>query len=87
MARRRMKRSSSKKSCTPGIVRFRTKRGKVISFKGRSGGQQKAGGTCSNKARRRTAWMRAFGKAGRACARKHKPGTKSMGACVKAALK
>lgn len=75
------------KSCAPKNIRFKTKRGRTISFTGRSGGQIKNGGKCSNKARRKTAWMRTVGKAGKACARLARPGTGKNVACLKSKLR
>ena len=75
------------KTCAPKPIRFKTRRGRWVSFTGRSGGQIKNGGKCSNKARRKTAWMRTVGKAGKACARKGRPGTRTNTACLKAKLR
>lgn len=89
MARRKSRSSRRRivKSCTPQTISFRTKRGKTVSFKGRSAGQQKAGGKCSNKKRRVTAWMRQIGRAGKACSKVAKPGTARNVSCIKGKLR
>ena len=84
MARRKHKRSSKKsRGCAPTAIRFRTKRGKVVTFRGRPGGDSKHGGKCVHKKRRVTPQMRAIAAAGRACARVAKPGTKRNISCLK----
>ena len=76
------------RSCTRKLIRIKTKRGRVVTFYGRKGGQTKAGGKCANKARRITAGQRAARKAiagaGRACRNIGHPGDKGRNtACVK----
>lgn len=70
--------AKQEKSCTRKLIRIKTKRGRVITFMGRKGGQTKAGGKCANQARRVTAGQRAARRAiagaGRACRNIGKPG-------------
>jgi hypothetical protein len=86
MARRKHKQHHRKASrgCAPTAIRFKTKRGKTVSFTGRPGGDSKHGGKCAHKRRPRTPQMRAIAAAGRACARVGKPGTKRNIACLRA---
>jgi hypothetical protein len=60
------------------LIRFRTRRGKKVSFYTRGAGRV-------GKRRRATTWQHLLGRAGRYCWRtKHKrPGTKAAGACVR----
>lgn len=76
--------AKAKKSCTVSLRRFKTRRGKVVTFRGRSGGDSARGGKCAHKARRKTHQMKLIGAAGRACARVAKPGSKKNIACLKA---
>jgi hypothetical protein len=66
---RKRKRSKSRGGCRTGIVRFKTKRGKVISFRG------KTGAGCSPRKKPSTRhlapYKRALAKASRACRGKH----------------
>jgi len=57
-------------------VSFKTKRGRKVKFK------------LTGRGHRRTSWNNKFAAAGRACYRKrHKPGSKAFGSCMKSALK
>lgn len=73
--------------CSVSLIRFKTKRKKQVSFRGRAGGQKKNGGDCENKKRKVTAHMRAIGKAGKACAKVGKPGSARNAACLRAKFK
>jgi hypothetical protein len=72
------------RGCSPTTIRFKTKRGKTVQFKGRPGGDAKHGGKCSHHKRRRTPQMNAIAKAGRACKHQGRPGTKKNIACIRA---
>ncbi|MBP6479842.1 MAG: hypothetical protein KA310_03250 [Pseudomonadales bacterium] len=74
-------------SCAVKQIRIKTRRGKVVTFRGRPGGQKKNGGECSNKKRRITAHMRTVGRAGKKCAKKGRPGSKANAACLRAELR
>jgi len=87
---RRKKKSSHGGSCTPKMIRFKTKRGKVVEFRGRPGGMTTAGGVCAPK-RRSTAHLRtyksAFKSAVHACSksshkRHGKHGKSAFNVCV-----
>ena len=71
MARRRRRRSrKSLASCSVTAIRFKTRRGKTISFRGRRGGMTTAGGKCSPKVRRTghlARWKKAMRSAARSC--------------------
>ena len=61
---------SSRGSCTVTTIRFKTKRGKVVEFRGRPGGMTSAGGECKPKHRSTThlrPYKLALAKAARAC--------------------
>lgn len=77
-----------KKSCTVHKISFKTKRGRRVTFHGRSGGQKRAGGICANKSdtagEKRV--QRAFAKAARSKSCPKRPG-KRRGACVAAAFR
>lgn len=60
------------KGCGVQSIRFKTKRGKVVSFRGRPGGQKKNDGDCENKARRFSSEARAMQRAVRVAAKKCK---------------
>lgn len=83
MARRKRRSVRKSRGCAPTRVSFRTKRGKVVSFTGRPGGDKAHGGKCVHKRRPRTPQMRLIAAAGRACARVAKPGTKRNISCLK----
>ena len=68
--------------CSKKSISFKTKRGKTISFTGRPGGTV----GCGKKARKVTSWMRAVGRAGKACAKKARPGTATNTKCLKSHL-
>lgn len=72
-----------KKSCPVARVRFQTKRGRVVEFKGRSAGQDK----CGHKARKVSAWQHKVGLIGRACMKKGKPGTAANAACIRSSVR
>lgn len=72
--------------CTISTIKFKTKRGRPVSFRGRPGGQEKNGGTCGNKKRKVTPHMRAVGRAGKACAKVGKPGSSRNAACLRKKL-
>ena len=55
-------------ACTPTMIRFKTRRGKVVTFRGRPGGMKTAGGECKPK-HRSTAHLRPFKTAFKAAAR------------------
>ncbi len=89
MAKHRKKHSGGG-SCTVKLIRFKTKRGKVVEFRGRPGGMTTAGGVCAPK-HRSTAHLRtfksAFKSAVRACAhsshkRHGKHGKSPFNVCV-----
>ena len=65
--------------CSKKTIQFKTKRGKTVRFTGRPGGSE----GCGKKKRRVTAWMHAVGRAGRACAKKARPGTSTNTRCLK----
>ena len=72
------------KGCGVQTIRFKTKRGRVVSFRGRPGGQEKNDGTCSNKARHFSSEARAMQRAVRVAAKKCKGpvGGKARTACT-----
>lgn len=74
------------KGCGVQQIRFKTKRGRTVSFRGRPGGQTKAGGDCATKARHFSRSARLMQGAIRTAAKKCK-GTGKVGssrrtACV-----
>lgn len=69
--------------CSKKTIRFKTRRGKTVSFTGRPGGDSKNGGACPHKARKRTPQMRAIAAAGRACKKAGRPGTAKNIACIR----
>lgn len=73
--------------CSVTSIKFKTKRGKTVQFRGRAGGQKKNGGDCGNKKRRVTSHMHAIGRAGKKCAKVGRPGTARNAACLRNALK
>lgn len=46
---RRGRGQGHKKTCSTRVVAFQTRRGGVVSFYGRTGGQKRNGGMCENK--------------------------------------
>ncbi len=68
--------------CSKKTIAFKTSRGRPVRFTGRPGGS--AG--CGKKKRRVTSWMHAVGKAGKACAKKARPGTTTNARCLKSHL-
>lgn len=70
-------------SCAVKQIKFKTRRGKTITFKGREGGS--AG--CGKKKRRVSGWSRTFGKIGRACAKVGKPGSARNVSCLRSKFK
>lgn len=72
-------------NCTRKTIRFRTKRGKTISFTGRTG----AG--CGPRRKPSTGHLRLykgiFKDASKSCQRRYKPFTKSFGRCMKDAFR
>lgn len=74
--------------CSPRTIRFKTKRGKVIQFTGRPGGQKQHGGDCSNKhrsTRHLAVYKSALRKAAKAC--KGKKGKMNFRSCVRSKFK
>lgn len=69
--------------CSKKQIKFRTRRGKTISFTGRPGGTAQ----CGKKARKKSAWSRKFGQIGRACAKVGKPGTARNISCLRSKFK
>lgn len=92
MARRRHKRGSG---CSRKLIRFRTRRGKTVSFYGRPGGMTTAGGVCKPKRRKTSHLSRyksAFRAAVRACkrtshTRRGKHGVSAFNRCVGAKVR
>lgn len=79
MARRK---KSSKRGCSVGTISFRTKRGKRIEFRGRSGT------SCGPRKKPSTRHLAVFKKAFKAAAKKcHQSSRKARNACVRAKLK
>ena len=80
--RRRSARKSVSRACTKKVIRFKTKRGRVISFTGRHGLN------CAPRFRKGVtpAALRPYAAAMKKCARKFKPGSKAIGKCVKTAV-
>jgi hypothetical protein len=89
MASRRKRSKRSGRSCSTGIVRFKTRRGKVVEFKGKSGP------SCGPRPKPKTGHLRAFksafAKAARACKhashkRSGKHGKSAFNRCIGAKL-
>ncbi len=75
------------RSCAVSNIRFKTGRGRVVSFQGRSAGSRKHGGDCAPKAPSAAvrAHRREFGTAAKACRRGIAKGPgliKRMAICV-----
>lgn len=86
MARRRRRRSGGPKTCSTRVVAFLTRRGGLVTFKGRTGGQKRAGGMCPNKpsvGAERT-MNRRFATAARRCRGSSRT---KRNACVRAAMR
>ena len=85
MAKRKRQRSSGRrgKACRVTVIRFRTKRGRVISFTG------KTGKACGPRPKPKTghlrAWKQVMAKAAPQCAKRHKG--KAFRKCVGQAVK
>jgi ABC-type histidine transport system ATPase subunit len=81
-----MARHKHKKSCSIRTISFRTKRGKHVSFRGRSGGQKRAGGVCANVADKpgEKRAQREFAKVARHC---HGKSRAKRNACVRAGMR
>lgn len=84
MAKRRKKsRSRHSKACVRKVIRFRTKRGRTISFTGRHGANCKP----RKFSHVLPARLRPYATAMKTCSRKHKGGGKSrlraIGACIR----
>lgn len=70
-------------SCSVKQIKFKTKRGKTVTFKGRPGGSA----SCGKKKRKVSSWSRTFGKIGKACSKVGKPGTSKNVACLRVKFK
>ncbi len=75
------------KSCAVQTIRFKTSRGRVVSFRGRPGGDSKADGKCAHKARKfapeAKRAQRQIAAAGRKCAKQGRPGSAGNKACLR----
>lgn len=72
------------KGCGTKRIRFKTRRGRVIEFTGRPGGQD----ACGKKRRKISAWAHKVGKIGKACARTAgRPGTARNAACLRTKIR
>lgn len=85
-----MARKKHNKGCSRTVIRFKTRRGRVVSFSGTPGGSKKHGGKCGSvgagfsKHAAAVAARRAFGRAARKC---HGKSRVKRNACVRAALR
>lgn len=75
----------TRSGCKRTTIRFKTKRGKVVSFSGKSGP------ACGPRPKPKTGhlrpWKQVMAKAAPQCARKHGGGTKAFRKCVGQAVK
>jgi hypothetical protein len=82
---KKTKAAKAAKGCGVQTIRFKTKRGRAVEFKGRPGGQTSSGGDCAPKRRNFSRSARLMQGAIRTAAKKcsGKVGSRQRTACVK----